>query len=124
MFGYEPLLDGAGQRVDMLCVDFVGRRFVRLKLGALAAMGLVCFAVMTGAALGSLRWARGIFRPLEPMEATTARVDAGELLGPSDATVGAELRMVDQQIERIRLIVTRLLQFAAHRLCRVRALRP
>ena len=206
--GYEPLLDGAGQRVGMLYVGFLEEPFVWLKYGALAAIGLVFFAVMTGAALLSLRWARGIFRPLEQMEATMARVEAGELrarvgavgsqdeigrlaahldllldavgektaelqrwnaeldakveartqelreaqsqllrsekmaavgqltagiahevnnpiavmqgnldlmrelLGPAAAAVSTELRMVDQQIERIRLIVTRLLQFA------------
>jgi two-component system, NtrC family, sensor kinase len=35
-----------------------------------------------------------------------------ELLGPQAAPVQAELGLVDQQIERMRLIVTRLLQFA------------
>ncbi len=36
-----------------------------------------------------------------------------ELLGPaSSAKVGAELRLIDEQIERMRLIVTQLLQFA------------
>jgi signal transduction histidine kinase len=35
-----------------------------------------------------------------------------ELLGPQAEGVRAELRLVDEQIERMRLIVTRLLQFA------------
>ncbi len=35
-----------------------------------------------------------------------------ELLGPQAAAVGAELQLIDQQIERMRLIVTQLLQFA------------
>jgi signal transduction histidine kinase len=35
-----------------------------------------------------------------------------ELLGPQAESVRAELRLVDEQIERMRLIVTRLLQFA------------
>jgi len=35
-----------------------------------------------------------------------------ELLGPHAQTVSAELRLLDQQIERMRLIVTQLLQYA------------
>jgi signal transduction histidine kinase len=37
---------------------------------------------------------------------------ARELLGPQAETVRSELNLVDQQIERMRLIVTQLLQFA------------
>jgi signal transduction histidine kinase len=37
---------------------------------------------------------------------------ARELLGPQAETVRSELRLVDEQIERMRLIVTQLLQFA------------
>ncbi|MBI5258264.1 MAG: cache domain-containing protein [Burkholderiales bacterium] len=37
---------------------------------------------------------------------------ARELLGEHAARIGAELRLVDEQIERMRLIVTQLLQFA------------
>ena len=37
---------------------------------------------------------------------------ARELLGPSADRVATELKLVDQQIERMRLIVTQLLQFA------------
>ena len=60
---YEPLVDGAGQRVGMLYVGFLEQPFTWLKYGALAAIGLIFFAVMVGAALLSLRGARGIFRP-------------------------------------------------------------
>lgn len=35
-----------------------------------------------------------------------------ELLGPAAAPVAGELRLIDEQIERMRLIVTQLLQFA------------
>jgi two-component system NtrC family sensor kinase len=35
-----------------------------------------------------------------------------ELLGPQAQVAGAELRLIDEQIERMRLIVTQLLQFA------------
>jgi two-component system, NtrC family, sensor kinase len=199
---YQPLHDGAGRRVGMLYVGLLERPFVILKYGALASIGALFFGVMIAAAIVSLRWARGIFRPLEQMEATMREVERGsldarvgavashdevgrlaghldrllaviaentrhldakvaertqaleaaqqqlvkseklatvgqltasiahevnnpiaviqgnldllrELLGPEAShAVAAELRLVDEQIERMRLIVTQLLQFA------------
>ena len=207
--GYQPLENGAGERVGMLYVGYLERPFTLLKYAALASIGVVFFAVMIAAAMVSLRWARTIFRPLEQMEATMQQVEDGrldarvgavdsgdelgrlaghldrllgvidantrdlrrwnteldakvaertqaladaqsqlvrseklatvgqltasiahevnnpiaviqgnldllrELLGPADAArVGTELRLIDEQIDRMRLIVTRLLQFA------------
>ena len=199
---YQPLADSAGRRVGMLYVGILEQPFTRLKWGALASVGAIFFAVMIVAAVVSLRWARGIFSPLERMEATMQRVESGaldarvgrldsqdeigrlaahldhllgviadntrqldakvaertraledaqqqlvkseklatvgqltasiahevnnpiaviqgnldlmrELLGPQgSAKVTHELKLVDEQIERMRLIVTRLLQFA------------
>ncbi len=199
---YQPLANSAGQRVGMLYVGVLERPFTLVKYGALASIGLLFFAVMILASFVSLRWARGIFRPLEQMEATMQRVEGGaldarvgavasldeigrlaahldrllavidentrhldakvaertrelaaaqkqlvmseklatvgqltasiahevnnpiaviqgnldllrELLGPlATAKVAAELKLVDEQIERMRLIVTQLLQFA------------
>ncbi|MBK8528084.1 MAG: cache domain-containing protein [Rubrivivax sp.] len=82
---YEPLADGHGRRVGMLYVGFLEAPFTRLKVAAMLGIGLLFFSVMVGAALLSLRWARSIFRPLEQMEATMRRVEAGAL----DARVGA-----------------------------------
>ncbi|HJV71893.1 sensor histidine kinase [Ideonella sp.] len=206
--GYEPITDRLGRRVGMLYVGFLERPFTWLKYGVLATIGAIFFAVMIAASIVSLRWARGIFRPLEQMSGTMQRVEAGEakarvgrvdshdeigelaahfdhlldtlddqtealkrwnaeldakvaertqaleaaqrqlvraeklaavgqltagvahevnnpiaviqgnldllreLLGPQAATVSAELKLIDQQIERMRLIVTQLLQFA------------
>jgi two-component system, NtrC family, sensor kinase len=205
---YQPLANGQGQRIGMLYVGFLEAPFTRLKYGALIGIGLVFFGVMIAAAMVSLRWARSIFRPLEQMEATMQRVEAGaldarvgtvasgdevgrlaahldhlltviddntrelrrwnaeldakvaertqaladaqahlvrneklaavgqltasmaheinnpiaviqgnldllrELLGPAAAPARAELKLIDEQIERMRLIVTQLLQFA------------
>lgn len=82
---YQPLVDGAGRRVGMLYVGFLERPFERLKWGVLAAIGVLFFAVMIGAALVSVRLARSIFAPLERMEQTMQRVEAGAL----EARVGA-----------------------------------
>ncbi len=81
---YLPLADSAGQRIGMLYVGFLERPFTLLKYAALAAIGLVFLAAMALAALVSLRWARAIFQPIEQMEATMRRVEAGAL----DARVG------------------------------------
>jgi signal transduction histidine kinase len=82
--GYQPLADGAGQRVGMLYVGFLEQPFTLLKYGALAAIGLIFFAVMVAAALVSLRGARGIFKPIEQMAQTMQRVESGEM----DSRVG------------------------------------
>lgn len=81
---YEPLVDGAGQRVGMLYVGFLEQPFTLLKYGMLAAIGFIFFAVMTAAAYVSLRGARSIFRPIELMAQTMRRVEAGA----QDARVG------------------------------------
>ena len=81
---YQPLADGEGRRVGMLYVGFLEAPFTRLKVAALVGIGALFFAVMIGAAIVSLRWARAIFSPLEQMAATMQRVEAGAL----DARVG------------------------------------
>ncbi len=81
---YQPLVDGLGRPVGMLYVGILERPFTLLKYGALASVGVLFFAVMLIAAVVSLRWAQGIFRPLEQMEATMQRVEDGAL----DARVG------------------------------------
>ena len=82
--GYEPLADSSGRRVGMLYVGILERPFTQLKYSALISVGAIFFAVMIVAAYVSLRWAHGIFRPLEQMAATMQRVETGAL----DARVG------------------------------------
>jgi two-component system, NtrC family, sensor kinase len=82
--GYQPLLDSSGARVGMLYVGFTEAPFRWMKVGVLLAIGLLFFAVMIGAALFCLRWARTIFSPLERMAQTMQRVGGGE----SKARVG------------------------------------
>ena len=81
---YQPVSDGRGQRVGMLYVGYLERPFTLLKYGVLAGIGAIFFAVMIVAAFVSLRWARTIFRPLEQMEGTLRRIEAGD----ADARVG------------------------------------
>jgi signal transduction histidine kinase len=83
--GYLPLADSNGQRIGMLYVGFLERPFTQVKFAALGAIGLLFTIAMALAAVVSLRWARAIFRPIEQMEATMQRVEAGT----PDARVGA-----------------------------------
>ena len=75
--GYEPLVDGAGQRVGMLYVGYLEQPFRLVKYGMLGAIGVIFAVVMALAAFFSLRWARSIFRPVEQMNRTMQAVEDG-----------------------------------------------
>ncbi|MFG1391880.1 sensor histidine kinase [Xanthobacter agilis] len=76
---YEPILDSAGHRVGMLYVGFLEAPFLALKRTILIAVGVgfVLVAAVTIPIL--LRWAAGIFRPLEAMNVTISKVEEGDL---------------------------------------------
>jgi signal transduction histidine kinase len=107
--GYLPLASGSGQALGMLYVGFTERPFALLKYALLASIGVVFFAVMIVAAVVSLRWAGTIFRPLELMEATMQRFEAGEaaarvgaLQGGQDTSEIGRLAMhLDQLLQRV-----------------------
>jgi signal transduction histidine kinase len=111
---YQPLRNGAGERVGMLYVGYLERPFTLLKYAALAGIGVVFVAVMLVASVVSLRWARTIFGPLERMEATMQCVEGGDL----DARVGAvasrdEIGRLARHLDRLLDVIdekTRALQ--------------
>jgi len=76
--GYEPLVDGAGQRVGMLYVGYLEQPFRLVKYGMLGAIGVIFGVVMALAAFFSLRWARSIFDPVEQMNRTMRAVEDGQ----------------------------------------------
>ncbi|MFG1317184.1 sensor histidine kinase [Xanthobacter autotrophicus] len=76
---YEPVVDSKGQRIGMLYVGFLEAPFLALKRASLAAVGIGFLLVALIASPVLLRWAAGIFRPLEAMNATIAQVEAGTL---------------------------------------------
>lgn len=99
---YQPLRDGAGERVGMLYVGYLERPFTLLKYAALVGIGVVFFAVMIVASVVSLRWARTIFGPVERMEATMQAVEGGDL----EARVGTvdspdEIGRLAQHLDRL-----------------------
>jgi len=83
--GYEPIVDGRGQRVGMLYVGFLEKPFREAKAMAMGALFLVFIGISAAGTLFSLRWARSVFRPIERMNAVIARVEGGD----AGARVGA-----------------------------------
>jgi len=102
---YQPLADSRGARVGMLYVGFTEAPFRWIKYGVLLAIGVLFFAVMTGAALFSLRWARTIFSPVERMALTMQRVGAGELQArvgePDEPRGGDELGQLAGHLDHL-----------------------
>src|SRR5690606_8588228 len=97
------------ERVGMLYVGFLEAPFRNAKRIALLVVSALALLVSAAGALLALYWARGIFRPLERMHATTGRIDAGDGRAPGGAVAsGAERgcratafdRLLDDQAAR------------------------
>jgi signal transduction histidine kinase len=78
--GYEPLVDGTGQRVGMLYVGYLEAPYRMTKYGILALIVGIFAGAMLLAAWFSIRRARSIFQPVERMNETMRRVEEGEPL--------------------------------------------
>ncbi|WP_306031115.1 cache domain-containing protein [Stappia sp. MMSF_3263] len=76
---YEPIVDSRGERVGMLYVGFLETPFQEEKLATLIAVLFGFVVVTAGSVPMFLRWARGVFKPLERMTDTIARVERGDL---------------------------------------------
>lgn len=76
---YEPIRDRSGTRVGMLYVGFLEAPFAQAKRVTLWMVGLAFVAVTVMTVPVFLRWARGVFRPLEKVTDTMAAVEAGNL---------------------------------------------
>lgn len=75
---YRPIENGQGQRVGMLYVGYLEAPFRAIKQWGLAGVVLVFAVAIFLAAVVSLRWARGIFRPLERMNETMNAIETGD----------------------------------------------
>lgn len=76
---YEPIVDSAGARVGMLYVGFLEAPFRQAKYATLLSIIVAFLAVTVVSVPLFLRWARGIFEPLERMTDTIASVESGDL---------------------------------------------
>ncbi len=92
---YEPISDSFGNRVGMLYVGFLDSPFRAAKQRTLLMIAVGFIVLIALSVPIFLRLARGIFKPLEEMVATIARVEQGDL-GARSATSGA-----DDEIARV-----------------------
>lgn len=76
---YEPIHDSFGERVGMLYVGFLETPFRNAKRSSVLILGGAFVLIALASVPVFLRWAGHIFRPLEAMTRTIARVEAGDL---------------------------------------------
>ncbi len=76
---YEPIVDSFGTRVGMLYVGFLEAPFVAAERRTMIEIAAGLFLVLVVAVPVLLRWARGIFAPLERMNAVIGAVEDGDL---------------------------------------------
>ncbi len=104
---YEPIIDSHGTRIGMLYVGFLDTPFRAAKARTL----WISIAALLAAVILSvpifLRWARGIFRPLEGMLKTMGKIEAGELgartgLKRTDDEIGQVASHLDDLLGQIQ----------------------
>ena len=97
---YEPILDSRGDRAGMLYVGFLETPFRQAKRSSVLALGGAFLLITALSVPIFLRWAGRIFRPLEAMTQTIARVEQGDLAArnrPQDA--GGEIARVAAHLD-------------------------
>lgn len=92
---YEPIVDTFGDRVGMLYVGFLEAPFKAAERQTLFEIAATLMIVLAVSVPILLRWAQGIFAPLERMTAAIEKVEQGDL--------GARTGMVsaDDEIGRV-----------------------
>ncbi|MBP3128151.1 HAMP domain-containing sensor histidine kinase [Thalassospira sp. ER-Se-21-Dark] len=96
---YEPIKDSYGKRVGMLYVGFLEAPFAQTKYESLLIL-IGAFLFVTALSVPIfLRWARGIFKPLERMTRTIRRVESGDLSARTN---------IDQVQDEITLVADHL----------------
>lgn len=76
---YEPIIDSFGKRVGMLYVGFLEAGFADTKRRTLWQIAMTFLLVVLISAPVLLRWARGIFKPLERIDGVIRAVEKGDL---------------------------------------------
>ncbi|MFH1556444.1 MAG: cache domain-containing protein [Pseudomonadota bacterium] len=109
MSAYEPIVDSYDKRVGMLYVGFLERPFTDAKYTTLLAVILAFVTVSAASVPIFLRWARGIFKPLEQVNDTIVSVEGGN----RDARTG--LLRADDEIGRVAMHLDHLLDQLAAR---------
>lgn len=104
---YEPLVDSYGKRIGMLYVGFLEAPFASAKYETLSSVIAAFLGITIISIPVFLRWARGIFKPLERMTQTISRVDDGNLgartgLAPTGDEIGQVAVHLDGLLERLQ----------------------
>ena len=115
---YEPITDSLGRRVGMLYVGFLAAPFAKAKTQSIVIALLAFLAIAAISVPVFLRWAGRIFRPLEGMTDTIARVEAGDLsarIGDDQAEdeIGRVARHLDHLLDQVQERDSRLRGWAA-----------
>ncbi|OBZ94386.1 histidine kinase [Pararhizobium polonicum] len=100
---YEPIVDSFGKRVGMLYVGFLETPFRQAKYATLLTIVLAFLIVTAISVPVFLRWARAIFKPLERMSDTIAKVEGGNM------GARTELKTASDEIGRVALHLDGLL---------------
>ncbi|MEM8790166.1 MAG: cache domain-containing protein [Pseudomonadota bacterium] len=104
---YQPVVDSFGNRIGMLYVGFLEAPFQRTKYATILTIALA-FLIITAASIPIfLRWARGIFKPLERMTSTIGLVEQGNLaartgLPPAQDEIGRVATHLDDLLDQIQ----------------------
>lgn len=106
---YEPITDSHGQRIGMLYVGFLETPFAQARLISVLMLGAAFLLIALLSVPIFLRWTAHIFRPLEEMTRTIARVEAGDM----DARNGLARR--DGEIAQVAAHLDDLLDLAQAR---------
>lgn len=99
---YEPIVDSYGLRVGMLYVGFLEAPFTQTKYATLLTI-LIAFLAITALSVPIfLGWARAIFKPLERMTGTIAKVESGDLGARTDLpTINDEIGLVAAHLDKL-----------------------
>jgi len=99
---YQPITDSMGERVGMLYVGFLETPFRTAKFKTLLTFAAAFVVIVLLSVPLFLRWARQIFRPIERMEGTINRVEAGDLGARTGVeNRGDELGRVAEQMDSL-----------------------
>jgi two-component system NtrC family sensor kinase len=111
---YEPIIDSFGTRVGMLYVGFLEAPYAQAKRQTLYQIAITFGLVVLLSAPVLLRWARGIFKPLELMDGVIRDVETGNL----GARVG--VNSAEDEISRLAMHLDTLLDQLQERERRLR----
>ncbi|WP_425072253.1 sensor histidine kinase [Sagittula sp. S175] len=103
---YEPIHDSFGEPVGMLYVGFLETPFSAAKRNSVITLMLAFVLIALAFVPVFLRWAGQLFRPLEGMTRTIARVEAGDLTARNspagaDGEIAQVARHFDGLLDRL-----------------------